>query len=1232
MNETWLKPDREPNFINYRSFFNHRISSTGGGLLTLVRNDLHCMLRELVSYDEGKLEIQCITVISNNYKIDIVNVYNPNENISQDEFNHYFSQLNETYLICGDFNAHHEMWDDRTPSNSSGRNLVNAVIEVNCSLLTPKNLPTHYHLQTNSFSTLDLVFLSTNLFNISEISLEDDLDSDHYPVLIIIAIKPQLSGQKRRPKWIFEQSLWSIWQNGLPSLETTNNVELDAEKFTCALLETGKKIFKVTKGSVNIKYSKPWWNSDCEKAVKEKHKAKNYFKNHPTMRNYEIYREKEKSSNKIIKSAKELSFRDFINGIKTETPVSIIWKRISCLSNKYKPTKLIPLISNQELITDPERKVELIADQYKNTFNSVAKSPISVQVLMPVALSIVDESYQKYNRKITQNEMENALMSLKPTSPGMDMIHNNFLKNLTNEYKLFLLNLFNNIFDTGTIPQSWKMALIIPIPKPEKNLTLPESYRPISLLSGLGKLLEKILCKRLNHFIEQNGGFSFTQGGFRKRMCTLDQLARLEFNIRKTMLDKQICMVIFVDLSQAYDRVWHAGLLYKLQKVGIKGKLLKYVREYLYHRNFKVYFDGEYSKSHKISSGVPQGSILSPLLFNIMMNDIPRLENVNLMEYADDITFYSSNTDLVELKLNMQNQLEKLGEWIKKWGLKLNISKTKAMIFTNKRNIFPPPIIFNGEHIKFVPTHMYLGVIFDAPKLTWKNQIEFLKSSSLSRINIMKTLSAKQWGADKLTLTKIYKSLVRSRFDYGSIFYGTASDIHLSKLDKLQNICLRLILGAQKTSPILSLEVECNIPPLKIHRRLILMRNFCRMAELPETTQIKKDLVNSKRYLNSNWSANKYPPFFLRAIKALEKININLCSLTSIPLVSPLPPWYDLDEIINVEFAHTSVRLITDDMAQAIFKDLQHSVYSNFMEIYTDGSRITSPDISCAAGIVIKMQNTSIMKNYKLPPDMTIMGCELFAIKQALLFIQANLINFKEGEKLFVIFSDSLSGILALKNQTPKIQLQLVIEIHEILFNLPISINIKIQFIPAHKNISGNELADLAANAAHANSEMEMVNLAKEDKVRIIKKSVLTVWQDYWIRMIEVTGKGKFLNTIRSQIGFWPWSCHKVRTIETVFSKLRIGHVNTNAHRYRFQLTPSLACRCGDLENINHIFISCPLHSLQRTILYDELDLLGVPYSIKNLLGGGDFDISKQIKIINLTAKFLRDIKKLYIL
>ena len=1230
LNETWLKPDREPTFINYRTFFNHRDSSTGGGLLTLVRNDLTVVRKELEEFTGGKLEIQCVTVFGYNRITDILNIYNPNENISYEEFNHYFKQLSSFYIICGDFNAHHELWDDRCPSNASGRNLVNAIVEENCSMLTSKNLPTHYHLQTNSFSTLDLIFVSTNMYYLAEASLEDYLDSDHYPVLVQISIRPQLCGKKRRPKWIFNSTMWAKWLEKLPALRQTNDVDEDNQIIVDAIVKTGRGIFKLTKENVNIKYSKPWWNQECEIVIKTKHRAKNYFHRHPSMENYEIFKEKSKLADKVIKAAKVKSFRDFINEANAEMPVSVLWGKVSALSNKYKPPKLIPLNHNQVLITDPKMKTNIIAENYKIAFNSKCKSNISTSLLLPVASALTDENYYDFNKEISLYEVKNVIANLKPTSPGIDMVHNSFLKNLPESYISYLLNLFNNVFNSSIIPQSWKSALVLPIPKPDKDLTLSDSYRPISLLSCIGKLMEKILCNRLTYFIENNNKLSFTQGGFRKKMSTMDQIARVENVIRTTMLNKQICLIVFIDLSKAYDIVWHTGLLYKLQAAGVKGKLLKWIQNYLKNRKFKTYFEGECSSEHSITSGVPQGSTISPLLFNIMLNDIPRVNGVKSVEYADDLAFYSSHSDLGELRLNIQKQLDEFNKWTKSWGLKVNTSKTKAMIFTSKKGSFSPPIKLGGESINYVTTHRYLGVIFDSPRLTWKHHVQYLYHSSLSRINIIKALSAKQWGADKSSLYKIYIAIVRSRLDYGCVFYDTASHSVLFQLDKLQNVCLRLILGAHKTSPVLSLEVESNIPPLKIHRKRIIMRNYCRLAELPQNVQVKSDLESALTLLNSNWSANKSPPYFIRAFKQFEVNQIKVCTLNPISLMSSIPPWFDLDLVCKTDFSIINVGALSDTIANAIFSDNRQKLYHDYIEIFTDGSKTTSPEIGSAAGMVIYLENTTIMKNYKLPSEVSIMGCELYAIKQALIFIRDNVSTMQNQS--FVIFSDSLSGIMSIKNRDPNGQRHLIYDIHELILNLSNFCVIKIQFIPGHKNIEGNELADLAAGAAHSNDSIEECHISKPDKVRTIENAILTLWQRYWDGMVEVTGKGKHLKTIRSKIGFWPWSCHKVRTIETVFSKLRLGHLNINTHLHRFLLTTSLNCRCGQPENINHIFISCPVYAFDRTVLYDELKNLGVTYTIKNLLGGGDFDAPLQRIIIDLCAKFLIDINKLYVL
>ena len=165
LTETWLRDSREPHLVNYTPYFKHRESSTGGGLAIFVRNDLMVINKCLDIFEEGKLEIQALTVVSKLEKIDIMNIYNPNENISKEEFIYYFNQLNTSHVITGDFNAHHNLWDNINNENITGKNLADVIYDCNnVSLLTPLNFPTHHYIQNNSYSTLDLTFLSNNLF------------------------------------------------------------------------------------------------------------------------------------------------------------------------------------------------------------------------------------------------------------------------------------------------------------------------------------------------------------------------------------------------------------------------------------------------------------------------------------------------------------------------------------------------------------------------------------------------------------------------------------------------------------------------------------------------------------------------------------------------------------------------------------------------------------------------------------------------------------------------------------------------------------------------------------------------------------------------------------------------------------------------------------------------------------------------------------------------------------
>ena len=231
-----------------------------------------------------------------------------------------------------------------------------------------------------------------------------------------------------------------------------------------------------------------------------------------------------------------------------------------------------------------------------------------------------------------------------------------------------------------------------------------------------------------------------------------------------------------------------------------------------------------------------------------MLHDIPKSPQISSVEYADDIAVLStgSSKEVIE---HLQPHLDKIFTWAKSWGLEISSLKTKAMFFTNKKNTTPPPITLGGISLQYTDEMRYLGMTLDSPKFTWKKHVLNLRTSILPRINVLKTLSSKQWGADRVTLGNIYRAVVRSRLDYGSIFYNSVPNSTLQCLDKVQNICLRYILGAQKSSPISSLEVESNFPPLALYREELMLKNFCRIPEIPMHSDLWKDLQHC---LNSN--------------------------------------------------------------------------------------------------------------------------------------------------------------------------------------------------------------------------------------------------------------------------------------------------------------------------------------------------------------------------------------------
>ena len=325
--ETWIQDSRLPSFVNYTSFFVSRPQRVGGGLAILARNDLSIIERPLVLFPEGLLEVQVVTVCGSFSQLDILNLYNPSQSISSEEFHHYFDQLASPCMVVGDFNAHHELWSSRSHSNATGNNLVSALFNnPDLCLLTPQNLNTYYHVPTRSYSTLDLCFLSSELFLVSDLVMQGDLGGDHVPLQITMNFAPVTVSRVSIKRWKFkEDNGWSHWRSMLSPATPYADISMNYKAFSDNLLKASHEVFQLSSGTSNPKFSKVWWTAECARLINDRHRAKNLFRSHPTHSNLLSLRRSEALVKGAVRRAKRSSFRQFCGVLTYQTPTTVIW-------------------------------------------------------------------------------------------------------------------------------------------------------------------------------------------------------------------------------------------------------------------------------------------------------------------------------------------------------------------------------------------------------------------------------------------------------------------------------------------------------------------------------------------------------------------------------------------------------------------------------------------------------------------------------------------------------------------------------------------------------------------------------------------------------------------------------------------------------------------------------------------------------------------------------------------
>jgi len=497
---------------------------------------------------------------------------------------------------------------------------------------------------------------------------------------------------------------------------------------------------------------------------------------------------------KIAEDAQKLYYSTQFN-LKTKTTKEL-WANLNTVcsfKSKKSNRKVSRLQINDRIITNTQE----MADGFNKYFSQIGAE---------IALKLDGDPgnthlcFKQYCHPSNQNsmfcepttksevlEIINGLQNNK--SPGSDNIGSKLLKSVSYELIQPLTYICNLSFETGTVPDALKIGKVIPILKRGESM-LPSNYRPISLLSVFDKILEKLMLKRLTSFLNKNKILYEHQFGFRKRHSTTLALIEAIDNIYKLLDQNETVIGLYLDLEKAFDTVNHEILLYKLNNYGIRGTSYAWFKNYLTNRKQFVSLDGISSHLENISCGVPQGSILGPILFLIYINDMHNaVPERNIKLFADDANiFIHSKTIQTTVDLT-KRCITNIHSWCTANKLSINFNKTNFSVFSRTAISNYAEITIGRHTIKRTTSSKYLGVIIDE-KLNWSEHIEYIYNKLVRFTGIAYRLRSK---IPVSFLKNIYYGLIHPNIIYGLEIYGNTTISHLDKLIKLNNKLLRIL-------------------------------------------------------------------------------------------------------------------------------------------------------------------------------------------------------------------------------------------------------------------------------------------------------------------------------------------------------------------------------------------------------------------------------------------------------
>ena len=511
-------------------------------------------------------------------------------------------------------------------------------------------------------------------------------------------------------------------------------LKLLTHRFICSLAKFLGQAFPKKIIKICYKNRLPYLTKALRKSIDKKHILKYVYQKNTTVENKLLCTTFNNKLTSLLRIREKEYIEEQLELNKTDLPRT--WKIIKDIVGKTKIQNNIKqkMYINGELTSD----IDIIYNAFNNYFVTIGPQLANKININKNPLTYINSTMNSiFIPYINEKDITQVVNSLKNSSAGWDFIPASIAKQSIQSYIKPLTGLINSSFQNGIFPDELKIAKVIPIFK-DGDKTDIANYRPISVLSFFSKIFEKIMYNCLINFIEEHNIIYKFQFGFRKSHSTSHAIISMVEQINNA-LDSGNIIGVFLDLKKAFDTVNHKIILDKLFRYGIRGKSLNWFKSYLTNRKQFVNFQGTESLSEYVTCGVPQGSILGPLLFIIYINDLPNVTNKLVpILFADDTTLLIEGSNIHDIITTLNNELNSLNVWLGANKLSINVSKTHYMVChrarrkdNNHNNIF-----LNNYILTKVNYTKLLGIILDN-KLNWINHISYIKNKIAKGIGIL---------------------------------------------------------------------------------------------------------------------------------------------------------------------------------------------------------------------------------------------------------------------------------------------------------------------------------------------------------------------------------------------------------------------------------------------------------------------------------------------------------------